>query len=79
VCSATANQCVKVQFVAPGAACDGVLTVCAGGQCVTSNGNTTGVCKAYLPDGSKCVSDTDCEFAAGCVNGFCTTQTASCN
>jgi hypothetical protein len=75
---ASSNQCVKIQFVAAGAACDEVLVVCAGGECVLSGDAGASTCQAYAADGAKCAGDGDCELNSVCVGDVCTPSFTSC-
>jgi hypothetical protein len=76
---ASANQCVKIQFVGPGATCDQVLLVCAGGACDPSAGDAaTDTCRAFAADGASCASDGDCELDSVCIGTTCTPSFTTC-
>ena len=88
-CSTTTNKCVAVTYGAPGATCDGTLTLCSQGSCnVPSSGDAdagppaAGTCPTIIPDGQAC-DDTDasktCDDYASCVSNVCVLLPATCN
>jgi len=89
-CDQTSNKCAKYTFGAPGASCDGVVSLCSKGTCnvAASGGGTgtggagaTGTCPTIIADNGACVSSNSaaqCDEFASCTNGICVFIPATC-